>query len=75
MDEVERVLERLRRIRELNEGNAPTGVLLDELRELVTEAEYWARSEGDARAREAAAGLAAALNGRGEVVPLVLARE
>jgi hypothetical protein len=75
MDEAERVLERLQRIQELNEGDAPAGVLLDELRELVAEAEEWARSEGDARAREAAANLAAAMNGRGEVVPFALARE
>jgi hypothetical protein len=54
MDEAEKVLERLRRIRELDEGNAAPALLLDELRELVSEAEGWARVEGDARARAAA---------------------
>ena len=55
MDEAEKVLERLRRIRELDEGRAAPALLLDELRELVSEAEGWARVEGDARARAAAA--------------------
>jgi hypothetical protein len=62
----ERVLERLARIRELNEGDHPL-LLLDELRELVGEAEEWSRLEGDERARAAAAGLGAALGGREEV--------
>jgi hypothetical protein len=53
MDEAERVLERLRRIRELDEGRAAPALLIDELRELVSEAESWARAEGDARARAA----------------------
>jgi hypothetical protein len=53
MDEAEKVLERLRRIRELDEGAAAPSRLLDELRELVGEAESWARAEGDARARAA----------------------
>ena len=54
MDEAAKVLERLRRIRELDEGRAAPALLLDELRELVSEAEGWARVEGDARARAAA---------------------
>ena len=54
MDEAEKVLERLRRIRELDEGRAAPALVLDELRELVSEAEGWARVEGDARARAAA---------------------
>jgi len=53
MNETERVLRRLERIDELRVTAAPT-VLLDELRALVPEAEAWARSEGDARARAAA---------------------
>ncbi len=53
MDDTERVLQRLRRIEELRAG-ASASALLDELRALVPEAEAWARSEGDARARVAA---------------------
>jgi hypothetical protein len=64
MDDTERVLARLRRI-ELLRGDRAAGppdrsgarALLDELRALVPEAEAWARAEGDARAREAAARL------------------
>jgi hypothetical protein len=58
MDEAERVLERLRRIRELDRRQAPAGAVLDELRELVDEAEAWARLEGDGRARAAVSALA-----------------
>ncbi len=54
--EPERVLSRLRRIDELRAGGS-AGDLLDELRELVPEAEEWARSDGDERARAAAARL------------------
>jgi hypothetical protein len=56
MDESRRILERLQRIEALKVGGAP-GRLLDELRALVPEAEAWARLEGDARARAAAARL------------------
>jgi hypothetical protein len=59
MDEAEAVLRRLERIRELDEAKAPSALLLDELRQLVTEAEDWARAEGDARARAAAVWLGA----------------
>jgi hypothetical protein len=59
MDEAEAVLERIERIQELERADAPAGVLLDELRQLVSEAEEWARAEGDARARAAAASLGA----------------
>jgi hypothetical protein len=58
MDEAERVLERLRRIRELDRRRAPAADLLGELRELVDEAEAWVRLEGDERAGAAAAALA-----------------
>jgi hypothetical protein len=75
MDEAERVLDRLERIRELNEGDAPAGVLLDELRELVAEAEEWARAEGDARAHAAAAALGERLSQAREVAPLALVTE
>jgi hypothetical protein len=72
MDEVERVLERLERIQALNEGDAPPQVLLVELRELVTEAEEWARAEVDARARAAAAELGEHVARVGEVVPFAV---
>jgi hypothetical protein len=75
MDEAERVLSRLERIKELNDCDAPTGVLLDELRELVAEAEEWARAEGDTRARSAAAALGERLSQAGEVAPLALVTE
>jgi hypothetical protein len=54
MDEAEAVLERIERIRELDRADAPAAVLLVELRQLVAEAEVWARAEGDPRARAAA---------------------
>ena len=53
MDEATRVLERLRRIDALDRERVPAGRLLGELRELVREAEAWARLEGDDRARSA----------------------
>jgi hypothetical protein len=53
MDETDAVLRRLRRIERLR-GAAQPGAVLDELRLLVSEAEAWARAEGDARARAAA---------------------
>ncbi len=65
MDEAEKVLERLRRIRELEQGRAAPALLLDELRELVVEAESWARLEGDARASAAALALGESLEGVG----------
>jgi hypothetical protein len=52
MDDTDRLLARLARIERLRTGAAP-GLVLDELRRLVPEAEAWARSEGDARARAA----------------------
>jgi hypothetical protein len=52
MDETDAVLRRLERI-ERRPGAAQPGVVLDELRLLVPEAEAWARAEGDARARAA----------------------
>ena len=53
MDEATKVLERLRRIDELERVQAPARLVLGELRELVREAEAWARLEGDVRARSA----------------------
>ena len=58
MEEARAVLARLERIDELDRGRADAGLLLDELRELVREAEVWARRECDARAAAAAALLA-----------------
>jgi hypothetical protein len=65
MDEAAKVLGRLERIRELERRQAPTPELLAELRELVGEAERWARLEGDARARAATLELGAVV-GRAE---------
>ena len=53
MDEATKVIERLRRIDALDREQAPAPLLLGELRELVREAEAWARLEGDVRARSA----------------------
>jgi hypothetical protein len=47
MEEARRVLERLARIEELEREQAPSDRLLDELRELVREAEAWVRVEPD----------------------------
>jgi hypothetical protein len=69
MDEAEKVLNRLKRIQELDRNEAPAGTLLDELRCLVSEAEEWARVEGDARARSAAAELGAEVLRLEEVRP------
>jgi hypothetical protein len=63
VDEAARVLRRLDRIETLDRERAPAAQLLGELRELVHEAEAWARAsggarEGDARKhREAAEGM------------------
>jgi hypothetical protein len=62
MDEAGKVLERLERIQELKHGRAPAELLLEELRELVAEAEEWARVEGDERAHAAVDGLAASVS-------------
>ncbi len=53
MDVVDRVLSRLERIETLERGPAGKPALLEELRQLVGEAESWARQEGDERARTA----------------------
>jgi hypothetical protein len=52
-DEAGRVLRRLARIEALDRQRAPAWRVLGELRELVGEAEAWARLEGDLRARTA----------------------
>jgi hypothetical protein len=45
MEEARRVMERLARIEALEREHAPSDQLLGELRELVREAEVWARIE------------------------------
>jgi hypothetical protein len=55
--EADRVLARLERIDTLRGSAGQGAALLGELRALVGEAEVWARAEGDARARAAAAKL------------------
>jgi Tfp pilus assembly protein PilN len=69
MDEAEAVLARLERIRELEQSDAPASALLEELRQLVVEAEDWARVEGDPRARAAAVWLGADVSRLEEVTP------
>ena len=61
MDEARAVLARLDRIEALEREGAPPGVLLEELRGLVQEAEEWARLEGGDRAHEAIERCGAAL--------------
>jgi hypothetical protein len=45
MDEARAVLARLERIEALEQTGAPAGVLLDEVRGLLRDAEVWVRSE------------------------------
>ncbi len=59
MDEARAVLQRLERIEALEREGASPAALLAEMQALVREAEAWARLEGDERASEAAAALAA----------------
>ena len=61
MDEARVVLARLDRIETLEREGAPPGVLLEELRGLVQEAEAWVRTEGGDRAKEAVERCASAL--------------
>jgi hypothetical protein len=58
MDEARAVLRRLERIEALDREGAHPEAVLAELRELVHEAEAWAKLEGDDRATTAAAVLA-----------------
>ena len=57
MDEARAVLARLERIEALERSGAPARAVLDELHELVREAEEWARRERDPRADAAVAAL------------------
>ena len=45
MEEARQVLERLARIEQLEREHAPAGELLEQLKELVREAEDWLRAE------------------------------
>jgi hypothetical protein len=54
MEEARAVLSRLERIEVLDRERADPRTLIAELRELVREAEDWARVEGDERAETAA---------------------
>jgi hypothetical protein len=69
MDEARAVLDRLDRIESLEREAAPAGELLEELRDLLREAETWLRSEPEPHeAVEALAGCRHALDtnrGRG----------
>ena len=59
MDEARAVMQRLDRIEALQREGANPAAVLAEMQALVAEAEAWARLEGDDRASEAAAALAA----------------
>jgi hypothetical protein len=61
VDEAEAVLERLGRIDRLRRAGAHADVMLDELRELLHEAEEWSRVEGGDEAQQAVSGLRVAL--------------
>jgi hypothetical protein len=63
MDEAQSVLERLERIRALDGAGAPAGELLDELRELVAEAEAWVGAEGGDAGEDAVGRLRTSLSG------------
>jgi Tfp pilus assembly protein PilN len=75
MEEARRVLERLARIEQLEQECAPSSELLDQLRELVREAETWLRTEPEPT--DAAAALArcrAALAAEDQEEVMLLAR-
>jgi hypothetical protein len=61
MDDARAVLARLDLIEALEREGAPPGVLLEELRGLVHDAEEWARREGGERAKNAVERCASAL--------------
>jgi hypothetical protein len=67
MEEARQVLERLRRIEELERRRAPSQELLAELRKLVRDGEAWLRAEREpAPAAEALERCRIALDGQGE---------
>lgn len=54
MDEARLVLDRLARIEQLEREHAPASELLEELRELVREAERWVRAEPETAGADSA---------------------
>ena len=54
MDEARLVLDRLARIEQLEREHAPASELLEELRELVRDAERWVRAEPETAGAESA---------------------
>ena len=62
MEEARSLLERLERIRALDGAGAPSGELLDELRELLAEAEAWVGAEGGEAGEDAVARLRKSLS-------------
>jgi len=64
------ILDRLRRIEQLEQANAAPAAVLNEVRELLAEAEVWVRSEGreSERARAAVDALRGALQAGDETV-------
>ena len=52
MDQARAVLTRLERIDALKQADAPAGVLLDEVRELLSEAEAWVVADRPGEAAE-----------------------
>jgi hypothetical protein len=62
MDDARAVLARLDRIEALEREGAPPGVLLEELRGLVHDAEAWSQREGGERAKNAVERCASALS-------------
>jgi hypothetical protein len=61
MDEAVAVLERLETIERLQREGASPGVVLDELKALLGEAEEWARREGGAEGEDAVRRMRSAL--------------
>jgi hypothetical protein len=75
MDEARAVLNRLDRIESLDREDAPAGELLEELRDLLREAETWLRAEPDPHgAVEALAACRYALDSRPQEGMLVASR-
>lgn len=72
MEEARRVLERLARISDLERSEAPPSEVLDELRELVRDAELWLRTEQETGDAEAAVGRCRAALAAGERTEVML---
>jgi hypothetical protein len=62
MEEVAAIVDRLARIDRLRREEAPAGVVLQELRDLLAEAESWAQVEGGEAGERAVSRLRAALS-------------